>query len=84
MEIVLVLSVTAAPDNVRPGNNVVLAPTVIAAFEPMMVPRNVFVAPIEVVPAGTQNTLVFEAFAAPPNDTVIVAAEVSAPVERKM
>lgn len=54
----------------------------------MMVPRNVLLAPIELLPAvtvvGTQNILVLAAFAVPPNATVIVFAEVNAPVERKM
>jgi len=50
----------------------------------MMVPRNTLVAPIEVVPVGTQNTLVFVAFAVPVNATVIELAEVNVPLERKM
>jgi len=85
MMIVLVDSVTAAPDNARPGINVVVAPKVIAALAPgMMVPRNVLPLPIETAPVGTQKTLVLVAFAVPPNATVTLTAEVNPPVARKM
>ena len=82
MAIVLVSSVTAAPDSTRPGCNVVPAPNVIAAELDRIVPRNVLVAPIEAGPVDTQNTLVLAALAVPPNATVTVGAEVSEPVER--
>jgi hypothetical protein len=82
--IVLVLSVTSLFDIARPSN-VVFAPNVVAALASgMIVPRNVLLVPIEAAPVGTQNTLVLVAFAVPPNATVIVFAEVIAPVERKM
>ena len=88
MAIVLVSSVTALLDNTRPPSSVVLAPNVAAPGKPtMMVPRNTLLAPIEApeaAPDDTQNTLVLAAFAVPPNATVIVFAEVNAPVERKM
>ena len=87
MTIELVSSDTAELDSTRPPSNVVLAPNVAAPGSTMMVPRNVLVAPIEApdaAPDDTQNTLVLAAFAVPPNATVTVAAEVNAPVERKM
>lgn len=84
MVIVLVSRFTALLENTRPPSNVVVAPNVLAALAAgMMVPRNVLPVPIEAAPVGTQNILVLVSFAAPDNATVILFAEVNAPVERK-
>ena len=84
LAIVLVFSVTALPDNARPGANVELAPTVIAALDVMTVPMNVLSAAIVVAPPGTQNTLALAAVAVPVNCTTALAAVVNVPGVRKM
>jgi len=84
LAIVLVFSVTALPDNARPGANVELAPTVIAALDVMTVPMNVLSAAIVVAPTGTQNTLALAAVAVPVNCTTALAAVVNVPGVRKM
>ena len=84
-------SVTALVDNTRPFSNVVFEPNVAAPGSPrlptMIVPRNVLPAPIETLeaaPDDTQNTLLLQVFALPPKFTITLAAEVNAPVARKM
>ena len=84
LAIVLVFTVTALPDNARPGANAETALTVIAALDVMTVPMNVLLAPIVVAPTGTQNTLALSAVAVPVNCTTALAAVSNVPRVRKM
>ena len=81
--IALLDKVTAAVDNTRPSFSVAQSPTVIAAAD-ITVPLKVLSVAIVVVPAGTQNILVF-AFVAPPmSATIELAAVFKVEVVRKI